>query len=789
MFRNYFLTAWRNLARNKAFSVLNILGLSIGMAVALLIGLWVHYQYSFDRFFPEYQRVYQAHIRYTINGERAQMSATPMPLSAALRNDIPGIQYAVHTDWINSHGLVAGKNKVFLPGVIAEGDFFRIFRCEALKGNLNNALKGTYSIVLTESTAKALFGDEDALNKTVRIDNTHDLVVAAVIRDLPGNATLSFDYVVPFDYWVQTDSWVKGLTTNWNNNTFQTFVALQPGVSYAKVEPGLQAILDKYTPRSSKQVIFLQAMKDWHLYSDFKDGYVSGGFIEYVKLFGLIGLLVLLIACVNFMNLSTARSEKRAREVGVRKAMGSRRQHLILQFLVESIVLTSAAAATALALTALVLPSFNLLTGNPVVIPWGNVYFWIIMGVYVLLTGVLAGSRPAFYLSSFEPVKVLKGVITAGPAAAWPRKILVVLQFTCSIALIISTFLIYQQVQYARNRPTGYDASRLVMTGGSADLSRQYPALRDELMGSGLVGSITTSNSFVTGLWNWSNIQNWSGRMPDESLSMATVYIGDDYFKTMGMQLLAGRGYTGHYIGDSSDIILNEAAVKRMRLKDPVGQLITWHMTPHRVIGVVKDALMLSPYDPATPTLFNYRPDEAGNITFRLSKRVNVSTAIARLNGLFSKYNPAFPFLYTFADDTYAQKFGMEVLIGKLAALFAGLAIFISCLGLFGLAAYMAEQRTREIGIRKVLGASVAQLWLLLSKDFLALVLVSCIVASPLAYYFLHGWLQKYDYRITIGPWVFVVAAGMALLITLATVSFQAIRGALVNPTRSLRSE
>ena len=782
------LTAWRNLTRNKVYSVLNILGLSIGMAVALLIGLWVHYQYSFDRFFPNYQRVYSVHLRFTRNGERYQMASSPLPLSAALKKDIPGIQYAVHTDWMGNHGLVAGNNKTVLPGAMAEEDFFKIFPCTIVKGSLAFPQKNSYSIVLTQSTAKALFGDKNPIGRTVRIDDKQDLAVVAIIHDLPANSTLSFSFVVPFDYWVQTDAWVAKNLNDWNNNSFQTYVKLKPGVSYAQVEPRLNTILDTYVAdnKEYKGEVFFQPMQDWHLYGNFTAGYQDGGFIEYVRLFSIVGLLVLLIACVNFMNLSTARSEKRAREVGVRKAIGSQRRHLILQFLVESLVITAVAGGFALVLTQLALPSFDLLTGNSIAMPWDSAIFWAMTAGYILLTGLLAGSRPAFYLSSFRPVNVLKGKIATG--AVWPRRILVVLQFSCSVALIISTFLIYQQVQHAKDRPSGYDSDRLVTTDGSVDLARNYPALHNDLMGSGLVSSITRSNCYITELWNWSVISDWPGRLSKESLSIGTVYIGDDYFKTMGIKLLVGRGFSGNFAADSGSVILNEAAVKRLRLKDPVNKLITWHLTPHRVIAVVGDALMSNPYAPVDATLFSYNPTEANNYTYRLAPNAGPA-AIAKIGAIFNKYNPAFSFLYHFVDAQYEQKFGLEELVGQLAALFAALAIFISCLGLFGLAAYTAEQRTREIGIRKVLGASVAQLWLLLSKDFVVLVLVSCVVASPIAYLFLHNWLQKYSYRITIGPGVFVLAAGMALLITLLTVSFQAVRSALSNPTRSLRSE
>ncbi len=793
MFRNYFLTAWRNLARNKAYSTLNILGLSVGMAIALIIGLWVQYQYSFDRFLPGYRQVYQAHLFFLRNGEPQQMMATPLPLSQELVKEIPGIKYAVHTDWMGNHNLAVGEKKIFLTGARAEEDFFHIFPYPVVKGDITTALKEPYSIVLTQSTARSLFGDADPLGKPVRIDNAHDLVVKAIIHDLPANSTFNINYVVPFSYYVLTSDWVRRILDTWDNNSFQTFIALQPNVTYAQIEPKLKLITQKYDPKGwklGKERVFFQPMTDWHLYSDFKHGQQEGGFIEYVHLFSLIGVLVLLIACINFMNLATARSEKRAREVGVRKAIGSSRNDLILQFLLESLVITFAAGFFSLILVQLALPAFNELTNSHITIPYAQPSFWLIITCYTFVTGILAGSRPAFYLSSFQPVKVLKGTIAAGRSAALPRKVLVVLQFSCSIALIISTMLIYQQIQYAKDRPTGYDIDKLVLIDGSADLDRNYPALKEELQKTHLIASITRSSSPITELWSWSGIKDWSGRYPNETLSIADVDVVDNYFSTLHMKLLAGKNFSGNDAADTNCVVLNEAAAKRMRFKDPVGQYITFY-NDHRlkIIGVVQDALMQSPFNPAEPTIFTYNPPNAENLMLRVAPTVDIHEAIAKLTPVFAKYNPAYPFLYHFADDSYAQKFQLELLVGRVAALFAGLAIFISCLGLFGLAAYTAEQRTREIGIRKVLGATVSQLWLLLSKDFLVLVMISCVVASPVAWYFLHGWLQKYDYHIAIGPGVFFVAAAMALLITVLTISFQAIKGAMANPTRSLRSE
>jgi len=793
MLRNYFKTAWRNIIKDKGYTTFNILGLATGMAVALLIGLWVQYQFSYDRFLPNYKQIYQAHFRFNRNGEEQSMSAVCLPLAGVMKKDIPEVEYVAQTDWMGQHGLVVGDKKLYIDGAHAGEDFLKIFQYPLLAGNASTVLKDPYSIVLTKATAIALFGNADPINKMVRVDNLHDLKVTGVLADLPPNSTFQFKYLIPFSFYVQTNDWVKYASTTWGNNSFQTFVLLKPGVTYAQVEPKLKEITKKYNPDDYKMVkseVFMHPLKDWHLVSDFKNGYASGGFIDYVRMFTLIGFLVLLIACINFTNLSTVRSERRAREVGVRKAVGSLRKDIIIQFLIESVLITFIAFIFSVLFVLIALPAFNNLTTSEVAIPWGSVIFWSMMAGYVLLTGLLAGSRPAFYLSSFLPVKVLKGALQVGKTATLPRKILVVLQFSCSIALIISTVIVYQQIQYAKNRPTGYDINRLVMTDGSSDLDRNYTAVKHDLLQSGIVTSVTKASSQATELDSWTGVDDWQGKYPNETLGMANVAITEDYFKTLGIKLLQGREFAGGPLTDSVDVILNEAAVKRLRFKNPINQLILWNnKQPIHVIGVVQDALMMSPFSPAEPTFFIYHPQWTSNIMYRLSPTVDANTAIEKLSTIFNKYNPSYPFIYHFADDRYAEKFNQEVLIGKLSGIFAALAIFISCLGLFGLAAYVAQQRTKEIGIRKVLGASVPQLWMLLSKDFMVLVFISCVIASPIAWYFLQGWLQQYNYRITIGVGVFVWSALTALVITVITISFQAVRAALANPTKSLRSE
>ncbi|MFB9842529.1 ABC transporter permease [Mucilaginibacter ginsenosidivorans] len=796
MFRNYLKIAWRNMLYNKGYSALNIAGLATGMAVALLIGLWVTGQYSYDRFLPDYKQLYQVEMNLTSqhNGTTTQTSIA-LPLVKVLREEIPGIKYVAEADNIGkmNHDLLVGEKKFYLGGGAAGPDFFKIFQYALIKGNANTALTDIYSVVLTESTAKSLFGDTDPMGKVVRFDNSQDMKVTGVIKDIPQNATLQFNYLVPFAYSEATQGWIKDGRTKWTYNSFSAYVALDAGANYTQIAPKIRDIVDKRSPEMhvAKPEVFLHPLKDWHLYNDFKNGKVAGGFVDYVRLFSIIGILVLAIACINFMNLSTARSEKRAREVGVRKAIGSGRIDLVYQFLLESLLITSISFLLGLLFVQLALPSFNALTGTYTHVPYGSAGFWGIMIAFVLLTGLAAGSRPAFYLSSFNPVKVLKGSIRAGKAASLPRKILVVVQFTCSVALIISTVIVYQQIQYVKNRPMGYSADRLVMTDMNGDLYQHYDALKNDLLSSGLVESVASSTSPATQVYSHFSLQKWPGKNAgEEEVNIGAIWMSNDYFKTLGMTMAAGREFSADWKKDSLNVIVNEATIRRIGLKNPVGQMVSWNGSakPVTIIGVVKDALMESPYKPVEPAIFGHNPF-GFVITYRLPKNVNTHTAIDKIGKIFEKYNPAYPYLYKFVDDEYASKFNLEVLVGKLAGVFAGLAIFISCLGLFGLAAYVAEQRTKEIGIRKVLGASIAQVWVMLSRDFVVLVMLSCVIASPVALYFLRHWLESYNYRVSIGPGVFIASGIAAVVITLLTVSFQAIRAALANPVKSLRSE
>lgn len=792
MLKNFFKTAWRNLIRNKTYSLLNIPGLAAGMAVALLIGLWIHYQYSYNKFLPGNEQVYKVGKLITEDGEKRVSMVTPLPLVDVLQREVPGIKYVAATDWLKPHGLTVGEKRFYLNGAMAGVDFLNILQYPLVQGNKNQVLKDPYSIVLNESTAKAFFGEEDPVGKTVRIDNSQDLKVTGIMKDVPQNSTLQFQFVVPFEYFSRSNEGVHAALTNWDQVTSQLYVALEPTADMARIQPLLNEIYKKYSPKeysALKTEVTLQPLSDWHLYSEFKNGVKSGGLIDYVKMFGLIGAFVLIIACINFVNLATARSDKRAKEVGVRKAIGSSRAQIIFQFMIEAVVMSLCAFGIAVALVSLALPAFSRLTNANISIPFDSPGFWLSMSVYVAFTALLAGSRPAFYMSSFRPVKVLKGVIQQGRANMLPRKALVVIQFSCSIALIISTVIIYQQVQHARSRQLGYNLNSLLMTDASGDIKRNYSALKNDLLASGVVSSVTKSSSPVTENWNFNGIDRWPGKQDDKSLGVAVVAVSDnDYFGTTGMKIISGRNFEG--VHDSISVVVNQAAVNKMGLKNPVNQLIRWDgFSEARIVGVVSDALMDSPFGDAKPTLFLYSPGWSNIVSYRIKSSVSMKDALAKIAPIFDHYNPGLPYLYKFADEAHAAKFKSETLIGKLSGVFAALAMFISCLGLFGLAAFAAEQRTKEIGIRKVLGASVRSIWFMLSKEFMMLILISVMISAPVVIYFMNDWLAQYSYRVQLSPSVFIFTTVIAFAITIITISFQSIKAALSNPVKSLKAD
>ncbi|GEP97122.1 ABC transporter permease [Chitinophaga cymbidii] len=793
MFSNYLKIAFRNLLKQKNISFINITGLAMGIAVALLIGLWIRDELSFDRYHCNYDRIAEVWQHFSKGGEAGVSNSIPIPLSDALRNAYSGdFEKVVLMSGLGTHNISTGQQKFSQQGYFMDSGGPEMLSLKMLRGTYAG-LKDPYSVMLSASLARALFGNADPVDSTVKIDNRLNLKVTGVYADLPDNTTFAnVTFLAPWALFVSEWKWVHDMKDEWRNNAFKLLVQLAPQADMETASAKIADFKNRFVERDDdvKESLFLHPMRKWHLYSKFENGVNTGGRIQFLWLFGVIGLFVLLLACINFMNLSTARSEKRAREVGIRKAVGSLRGQLIRQFFSESALVALLAFAVSLLIVQLMLPWFNMVADKQISIPFSDIGFWLTGIGFSLFTGLIAGSYPAFYLSSFQPVKVLKGTFRAGRYAALPRKALVVVQFSVSILLISGTAIIYKQIQFAKNRPAGYERNGLLSVQMTTpDIYENYKMLQQELLNTGAATYVAVSQGPLTDIWSWNGGFEWKGRSPSIDNGFATIGVEHNYGKTLGWKFVAGRDFSVDLASDSSGIVLNEAAVKHMGLTNPVGEIITWRDKRYTVIGVVKDVIMVSPYDPVPRTVFYILPEPGNFVNLKLNPALSTSEALKRTAGIFQKYNPAAPFEYTFADQEYGKKFGEEERIGTLATLFAALAILISCLGLFGLASFMAEQRTKEIGIRKVLGASAFNLWRMMSRDFVMLVLLSCCIATPLAWHFLHRWLLQYEYHTEITWWIFGGVGTGAVLIALLTVSYQTTKAALANPVRSLRSE
>ena len=793
MIKNYIKLAWRNLLKGKAYSAINILGLSIGMAVGLLIALWIWDELSFDRYHANHKQIAQVMIAQTSNGVTNTMQAAAMPLAIELRTKYASnFKYVSAASWNFSHILAFGDIKLSREGMWVESIFPTMFSLKMVKGSIN-ALHDPASILINQSTATALFGAANPINKLIKVDNKDSYKVSGVFEDMPGNTTLNdVKILLSWEKYLGTELWLKNAMTDWRDRSFQTYVQLNTNVDFdettQKIKDAPMAHLKE--SEDGKEELVLHPMDNWRLHNEFKNGKLAGGRIQFVWLFGIIGVFVLLIACINFMNLSTARSEKRAKEVGVRKVMGSLRRQLMAQFLSESILVSFLAFALSIVLVQLLLPFFNGIADKNMSIRWSNGWFWISCLTFTLFTGFVSGSYPAFYLSSFNPVKVLKGTFRVGRFASLPRKALVVIQFTVSIALIIGTTIVFRQIEFAKNRPVGYNRAGLITVEMTTpDLYGHYDALRRDLLATGMVSNMTESSSPTTGIWSNRTGFSWAGKDPGSLPQFGTIAVTHEYGETINWKIKEGRDFSKNFATDSNALILNEAAAKLTGLKNIIGQNIKWDDKQYAIVGVIKDMVMQSPYSSVQPTVFFVKPDWVNFIILRIKPTVSSTTALSKIENVFKKYNPGAPFDYRFSDDEYAQKFNDEERIANLALFFAGLAIFISCLGLFGLASFVAEQRTKEIGVRKVLGATIINIWQMLSKDFALLVAISFVIASPIAWLYLHGWLQRYEYKTDISVWVFISAGTGAMLIMLLTVSFHAIKAALANPIKSLRTE
>ncbi|GAB3954365.1 ABC transporter permease [Spirosoma harenae] len=791
MLRNYFNVAFRNLTKYKGYSAINIAGLATGMAVAILIGLWVMNEFAYNQSYANYDRIATVMQNQTFNDKIETWTGQAMQLAPELRSNYGShFKYVVTAEYPGKHLLTLGNKKITNVGNFMEPDIADMLALTMLKG-ARSGLRDPSSILLAESTAKSLFGDADPLNKLISIDNKYDVKVTGVYADLPTNSSFqNLLFIAPFELKKkELPEWL-----GWGNSWFQTFVQIADNANMETVSTAIKdAKFNRVRNNDDvrfKPELFLLPMRKWHLYSEFKSGVNVGGQIQYVRLFSIIGVFVLLLACINFMNLSTARSEKRAREVGVRKAIGSVRQQIMLQFFSESFLIVIIAFAFALLLVLIVLPAFNAVADRQISIPWTNPLFWTLGLGFSLITSLIAGSYPAIYLSSFQPVKVLKGTFRVGRLAALPRKVLVVVQFTVSVTLIVGTLIVFQQIEFAKNRPVGYSRSNLVSFPiRNKDIITHFATFRDELLNTGAVEEVSATDSPITNTGVTNSGFDWKGKAPGMADEFVTLRITHEFGKMIDWKIKEGRDFSKEFATDSTGFVLNEAAVAYMGLKNPIGEVIKWGDEPFKVIGVVKNLVTQSPYEPVKQTIFFINYKRISLVNFKIKPTKSASEALAKVEAIYKKYDPDNEFDYKFADQEYAKKFGEEERIGKLASFFAGLAIFISCLGLFGLASFVMEQRTKEIGIRKVMGASIANLWQLLSKDFVLLVVISLFIAFPLTWYFMQGWIQQYTYHTDISWWVFAASGAGALLITLLTVSFQSVKAALVNPVKSLRSE
>lgn len=755
------------------------------MTCTILIFLWVKDEHGYDRFHSKYENIYQVIAHRNFNNQVFTDRNMVLPLAKALQGSSTQIKNAVVTTHAQPHILTYGDSKLKKQGYTVSDRFFQMFSWKFVRGSATTAIPDPYTIVLTESAAKSLFGGADPMNKVVKIDNSYDARVTAIVADPPGNSSFKFDFINTFNYNGDVE---KEAMSNWTNSSWDVFLELSPAANTSVVERHINQVKHQHDPGDKKiSTYFTFPMSKWRLYSEFKDGKNIGGMIEYVRLFTGIAIIILLIACVNFMNLSTARSEKRAKEVGIRKTLGSGKKQLVLQFFFESIILTLIACILSIIVVYLLLPSFNTLVDKQLSLDFTQPVFVIGTLAVIAFTGIVAGSYPALYLSSFNPVQVLKGTFLAGKAAVLPRHILVVGQFVISILLISATIIVYYQIDHVKSRDMGYNPNNLITIPSSPDTDKHFAVIKQELSKTGLVAATTRTSSPITAVWWRTGAPDWEGKPADGQLIMTAMAADRDFTKTMGIKLLQGRDFSGTP-ADSTSMMLNRAAVEAMGLKNPIGMELRYRRK-FTVIGITENVVMESPYTAVDPMMMFYDGNRSSTITVKVALTSQMKEALQSIEAVFKKYNPAYPFEYQFVDQEFGKKFLTEELISKITNIFAGLAIFICCIGIAGLASFTIEKRIREIGIRKVLGATVQQLLMLISKEFLRLVAIALLIAIPLTWWLMNNWLEKYAYRIQISPWLFGIVGATVLLLTLLVVAMNTLSAATSNPVKSIRTE
>ena len=785
MVKNYFKTAFRNLWKNKTFGFLNILGLGVGIACAALIMLWVEDELNFNSTVRNKENVYQFLERQTYEGKVYTFSAMPGVFAGVAKDEIPGIKRIARTDWGNSFAFALGEKSTLEYGMMVDSPLFNIFSLQFIHGDIHSAFNEVHSVVISEKMSRKFFGDEDAVGRMLKVNNKDEFKVTGVFKDLPYNTSYTFDWLIPFKNFEEENPWV----VKWGSNGIQTFAELEPNADKNSMDEKLKDFIQQKDTAAAAHP-FLFSINDWRLRSNFEEGKQVGGRIEYVKLFSLIALIILIIACINFMNLSTARSEQRAREVGVRKVMGAGKGKLVMQFMAESILLAFISIIFGVLIIALTLQPFNQLVGKHLALHLNDPVHLLALIAIGLITGFLAGSYPSLYLSSFKPVTVLKG-FKAGPSsnAAYVRKGLVISQFVISTVLIICTILIYQQIQHVKSRPMGYNKDNLLYVGLNGDLRNHFSAVREDLLRTGVVADAAISRSSIINMGSNGDGFEWDGKASDVNPLVTQETVSPQYISTVGLKLISGRNFYETPDVDSNNVIINETMAKIINKENVIGMTLRNGTDRYQIIGVVNDFIYNDMYHSPEPAVIYCNPKATSFLFMRLKNSDDVKAQLAKIQDVMKANNPGYPFEYRFLDEDFDRLFRSEMLVGKLSRLFGILAIFITCLGLFGLAAYTAERRTKEIGIRKVLGATLANIITMLSRDFLQLVSVGALIAFPIAWIIMNKWLQNYAYRISMEWWVFLLAAILALIIALATVSYQAIKAGLMNPVKSLRTE
>lgn len=787
MIKNYLVVAFRNIFRNKLFSTVNILGLAFGMCSALLIFLWVNDELNYDHFHTKIDRLYRVmeNQQYT-DGRLYTFSSTPGPMAPYIKEKFPEIELATRFTW-NANNLFQNKEKSFYEeGRYADQDFIEMFSFDLEKGDVKTALKTKNSIVISKKMAEKYFGNEDPIGKLLTMNMQDPFTVTGVLKDIPKNSSLQFQYLIPFQYfWDENKSWLD----DWGNNNIRTFIMLKEKTDAAAFQKKFEDEI-KLHEEDTNVKLFIQPYGDMYLHSEFENGVLVGGRIDYVRIFFIVAIFVLVIACINFMNLSTAQATKRAKEVGLRKVIGAVPRQLFRQFMGESFVTVFISAAVAVLAALLLIPIFNEITGKALSLNLLDFKILMIFMVIVLFTAIVAGSYPSIFISEFKPVEVLKGQLKSGRRAGVFRKALVVVQFSLSIILIISTAVVFRQMSFMENRNIGFDRENVFYAWMEGDVNKNFETVRNRLMESPGIESVTASAQLPIDIGNSTSSLVWEGKDPNERILFSNITVDADFVQTLKMEMVEGRPFDRNQISDTSNYIVNEKAAEKFNFKSgtTAGQELTMWDRKGKIIGVVKDFNFGSLHNPIDPLILMVKPEWLSCMLVR-AKPNETEAAIKSLESIWKEYAPGYPFRYSFLNQDWENFYRAESQRGKVFNTLAVLSIFISCLGLFGLSAFSAERRTKELGIRKVLGASVPKLVQLMNKEFAVLVLIASCIGCPIGWYIMNEWLQGYAYHVDVGVITLAVAAGVCLLIAVGTVSYHSLRVASTDPVKSLRYE